>query len=97
MILQAARLDIRPGQEDDFEAAFAVARPLIEAQPGLISVRVERCIETPNRYLFLAEWQTLEDHTVAFPASPEYRQWDALLHHFYDPQPTVEHFVPFGT
>ena len=92
VILQCARLDIRPGFEVEFERAFAQARPLIERQPGLISVRVERCIENPSRYLFLAEWKRLEDHTVDFPASPEYPEWDALLHHLYDPKPVIEHF-----
>ncbi|MCP3291751.1 antibiotic biosynthesis monooxygenase, partial [Aeromonas hydrophila] len=24
--------------------------------------------------------------------SPQYQQWKALLHHFYDPFPTVEHY-----
>ncbi|MCX7063646.1 MAG: antibiotic biosynthesis monooxygenase [Proteobacteria bacterium] len=35
---------------------------------------------------------TLEAHTVGFRSSAEYQQWKALLHHFYDPFPTVLHF-----
>jgi len=35
----------------------------------------------------------LEDHTVGFRGSADYLEWKALLHHFYDPFPTVEHFV----
>ena len=37
-------------------------------------------------------WQTLADHTVGFRGSAEYQTWRRLLHHFYDPFPTVEHF-----
>jgi len=40
----------------------------------------------------LVQWQTLEDHTVGFRGSAPYLEWRALLHHFYDPMPQVEHF-----
>lgn len=33
-----------------------------------------------------------QDHTVGFRQSDEYQEWKRLLHHFYDPFPTVEHF-----
>jgi hypothetical protein len=29
---------------------------------------------------------------VGFRTSPQYQEWKALLHHFYDPFPIVEHF-----
>jgi hypothetical protein len=35
----------------------------------------------------------LEDHTEGFRGSDRYKKWRALLHHFYDPFPTVEHFA----
>ena len=35
MIVEAARLDVRAGQEDAYLAAFAEARPLIEATERL--------------------------------------------------------------
>ena len=92
MILESALLDVKPGQEAAFEAAIAEARPLIAATPGFRSIAVRRCIETPNRYLLLVEWEKLEDHTVGFRQSARYEQWRALLHHFYEPFPTVEHF-----
>lgn len=38
------------------------------------------------------KWETLEDHTVGFRQSKEYREWKEELHHFYDPFLTVEHF-----
>lgn len=38
------------------------------------------------------EWVTLEDHTQGFRGSAQYQEWRALLHHFYDPFPTVEHY-----
>ena len=92
MILESAMLTIRPGQVAAFEAALAEARPLIAASPGFNGIEVRPCIEAPGRYLLLVRWETLEDHTEGFRGSDQYPKWKALLHHFYDPFPTVEHF-----
>jgi len=97
MITEHVILPVIPGREAEFEAAFAEARGIISAMPGFRSLQLSRSIESPNQYLLLVEWETLEDHTVGFRTSPEYRQWRALLHHFYDPFPTVEHFSAIPT
>ena len=93
MILEVAALDIRPGQEAAFEAAFGQAAPVIAASAGYISHRLKRCVEKRNRYLLLVQWETLEHHTQGFRGSAQYQEWKRLLHHFYDPFPTVEHYV----
>jgi heme-degrading monooxygenase HmoA len=92
MITEQAILDVRPGQERDFESDFAGAKALIASMPGFVSLQLHRCIETSNRYLLLVVWQRLEDHTEGFRGSTEYEEWRRLLHHYYDPFPTVEHF-----
>ena len=92
MILEVATLDLKPGQEEAFETAFRQASSIIAGMPGYVSHQLQRCIEHRSRYLLLVNWQTLEDHTVGFRGSPGYQEWKALLHHFYDPFPTVEHF-----
>ena len=94
MILEHAALDVVPGQEAAFELAFAQARGIIASMPGFRSLRLDRGIEHPSRYLLLVEWDRLEDHTVGFRDSPEYQEWRSLLHHFYDPFPVVEHYEP---
>jgi heme-degrading monooxygenase HmoA len=91
-VLEHAMLEVRPGQEQAFEAAFAKAQAIIGASPGYRSHRLEHCVEHPNRYLLLVEWDSFEAHTVGFRGSAPYQEWKALLHHFYDPFPTVLHF-----
>jgi len=93
MILEQAVLDVRPGFEAEFESAFATARSIIESMPGFMSFELQRGLEHPSRYLLLVRWERLEDHTEGFRGSPEYQTWRKLLHHFYDPGPTVEHFA----
>lgn len=94
MILEVATLDVKPGTEADFEKTFAQAQKIIVAMRGYISHELRHCIERESRYLLLVNWQTLEDHTEGFRESAEYQQWRELLHHFYDPFPTVEHYSP---
>ena len=94
MILETAILNVRPGQEAEFEIAMAKARALIVASPGCLAMEVRRCLETPNRYMLLVQWRTLEDHTIGFRQSAPYQEWRSLLHHFYDPPPQVEHYAP---
>jgi len=93
MILEAAMLQIRPGTDAAFEDAFRRASPLIAAIDGYVAHELHRCLEAAGKYLLLVRWETLEDHTVGFRQSPAYAEWRTLLHHFYDPFPTVEHFA----
>lgn len=92
MVLEVAILEIKSGLAQEFEIVFKTASPIIASIPGYISHELQRCIETSNRYILLVRWQTLEDHVVGFRQSEKYEQWRILLHHFYDPFPTVEHY-----
>ena len=91
-VLEVATLNVRAGQAAAFEAAFAQAQRLIAAVPGYRGHELQRCIEHDQQYVLLVRWDSLEAHTVGFRQSPDYQQWRALLHHFYDPFPTVLHY-----
>ena len=93
MVLEHALLHVRPGESPRFEAALAEARPLVAGMPGFRRLSLARCLEQDDVYLLLVEWERLEDHTDGFRGSPEYVRWRALLHHFYEPFPVVEHFT----
>jgi heme-degrading monooxygenase HmoA len=92
MILESAVLDVKPSQTREFEAAFGEAQRIISSSAGYMSHELQRCIEKPNRYLLLVRWRTLQDHTEGFRKSGPYQEWKRLLHHFYEPFPTVEHY-----
>lgn len=92
MILEVAILNVIPNLTADFEASFAKAEKIIASMKGYVSHQLHKCIEDPAKYILLVNWTDLEAHTVGFRGSAEYQEWKALLHHFYDPFPTVEHF-----
>jgi heme-degrading monooxygenase HmoA len=96
MILEVAVLDIKPGLSAEFEAVFQIAKNIIVVMPGYISHELQQCLEKDDRYILLVRWQTLEDHTIGFRQSAPYQEWRALLHHFYDPFPIVEHYKIVG-
>ena len=85
-------MQIRPGQEADFETTFAQASPIIASMPGYIEHELRRSLEVESKYLLLVRWVTLADHMEGFRNSDGYQEWRRLLHPFYDPMPTVEHY-----
>lgn len=92
MIMELAILNVKPGQERAFETAMQEAKTIISAMTGFQGMEVRRCLEDESLYLLQVMWDTLEDHTEGFRGSPDYQRWKALLHHFYDPFPTVLHY-----
>ncbi|MBD2521519.1 antibiotic biosynthesis monooxygenase [Nostoc sp. FACHB-133] len=92
MILEAVILNVKSGLEFDFEATFKKASKIISSMDGYLSHELHKCIEVQGKYLLLVKWESLESHTLGFRNSAEYQEWKKLLHHFYEPFPTVEHF-----
>ncbi|RQP18917.1 MAG: antibiotic biosynthesis monooxygenase [Parapedobacter sp.] len=92
MILETAILNVKPSLKGRFEADFGKAGQYISVTKGYIKHSLSKCVERPDKYLLLVEWETLEDHTIGFRESPQYLEWKQLLHHYYDPFPIVEHY-----
>jgi len=97
MILEVADIRIQPGQQAAFDEAI---------QRGLVSVishakgfkgwKVNKGVESPERYLLMIFWETLEDHTVAFRGGPLFAEWRAMVGPFFASAPVVEHFTLLG-
>jgi heme-degrading monooxygenase HmoA len=93
MILEIADIRIQPGQQAAFEEAIqrAIATVASKAE-GMRGYKVNRCIETRERYILQIFWDTLEDHTVKFRQGPLFTQWRAIIGPFFAQPPHVEHF-----
>ena len=92
MILEVAPLRIRSDMYAEFETAFREAQSIIASMPGYLSHALTRCIDRGDEYRLLERWTSVEPHEVGFRKSPQYQTWKRLLHHFYDPFPTVSHY-----
>ena len=94
MILEIADIRIHPGQQAAFEEAIrkAVTTVAVRAK-GMRGYKVNRGIESPERYVLQIFWDTLEDHTVHFRQGPLFVEWRAIIGPFFASPPAVEHFT----
>lgn len=98
MVLEVAIIEVTPGSEDDFAAAYAKAYPLVASTEGCRGVRMTRGVESPSRFVLLIEWDSVEAHLTNFRDSERFGQWRALIGPYFAAPPLVEHFtdVPGG-
>jgi heme-degrading monooxygenase HmoA len=92
MILEAAAIQVTAGEEAGFEEAMRRAVPVIAGAAGYIGHTLQRCVESPGRYLLLVRWDTLEAHTVNFRGSPAFAEWRAIIGPYFASAPVVEHY-----
>jgi heme-degrading monooxygenase HmoA len=94
MVLEVALLDVT--DPDGFEAAFLSVREVIESTPGCHSVRMTHGIESPNRFVLLVEWDSVEAHETNFRQTERFTTWRAAIGPFFANPPLVEHFTDVG-
>ena len=93
MILEIAEIRIRPGMNAEFDAAIARGLSTVVSRcEGYRSHRVVKGIESPERYMLMIWWETLEAHTETFRGGPLFSQWRAIVSPFFASPPAVEHF-----
>ena len=93
MILELADIRIHPGQNAAFEEAIQRGlKTVITDAAGFQGFKVNRGIESPQRYILQIFWDTLEDHTVGFRQSSAFTTWRAIVGPFFAGAPMVEHF-----
>lgn len=93
MILEVADIRIQPGRQAEFDAAIlrGVEQVIAKAK-GFLGWQVQKGIESPERYLLMIRWATLENHTVDFRESPAFLEWRGIVGPFFAAPPVVEHF-----
>ena len=93
MILELVDIRIHPGQQAVFDEAIKRAvETVISKAKGFQGYKVNKGIESPERYILQIFWATLENHTVDFRQSPAFTEWRAIVGPFFAAPPAVEHF-----
>jgi heme-degrading monooxygenase HmoA len=93
MVLEVALIDVLPGAEEEFAAAYAKGRETLATTPGCRSVRMTRGIESPSRFVLLVEWDSVEAHLENFRATDRFTTWRGLIGQYFAQPPVVEHFL----
>jgi heme-degrading monooxygenase HmoA len=91
MVLEVADIDVRPGDEDQFVAAYRTVRAVLHETPGCRSVRMTRGVESPSRFVLLVEWDSVDAHEQNFRGSERFTQWRAAIGPHFAAPPRVEH------
>ena len=91
MVLEIADIRVRPGSGDDFVAAFQQVRAVLDECPGCRSVRMTHGIESPDRFVLLVEWDSVEAHEQNFRATDRFATWRGAIGPFFAAPPHVEH------
>ena len=93
MILELADIRIQPGQQAAFDEAIKRGvETVISKAKGFQGYKVNKGIESPERYILQIFWATLENHTVDFRQSAAFADWRAIVGPFFAAPPAVEHF-----
>jgi heme-degrading monooxygenase HmoA len=93
MILELADIRIHPGQQAAFDEAIQRGiREVISKAKGYQGYKVNKGIESPERYILQIFWDTLENHMVDFRQSAAFAEWRAIVGPFFAGAPVVEHF-----
>ena len=70
MLVERSELLIKQGSESEFDAAMRERGiPLLNDVPGVVSVRLGRGVENPDKFILLIEWASMDAHT-AFRTAP---------------------------
>ena len=93
MVLEVANIDVLPGREDDFVAAYRGVREMLATTPGCRSVRMTRGVESPSRFVLLVEWDAVEAHEENFRATERFTTWRGAIGPYFAGPPLVEHFA----
>ena len=90
MILELVDIHIQPGQQAAFDEAIQRGvNTVIAKAKGFQGFKINRGIESPERYLLQIFWTTLENHTVDFRESLAFGEWRAIVGPFFAQPPIV--------
>ncbi|HYT09109.1 MAG TPA: antibiotic biosynthesis monooxygenase family protein [Mycobacteriales bacterium] len=96
MVLEVALIEVTPGEEDAFVAAYRRARQEVASAPGCRSVRMTRGVESPSRFVLLVEWDSVEAHERGFRATERFTRWRTEIGPHFAAPPQVEHYADLG-
>jgi heme-degrading monooxygenase HmoA len=93
MVLEVADIRVSPGSEAAFADAYRGAREVLISTPGCRSVRMTQGVESPDRFVLLVEWDSVEAHEQNFRSSDRFATWRGAIGPFFAQPPVVEHFT----
>jgi len=94
MILEIADIRIVAGKQAEFDAAIQHGIETVASKAkGFRGFKVNKGVESPDRYVLMIYWETLENHPVDFREGPLFGVWRSIVGSFFAVPPVVQHFT----
>ncbi|WP_067726923.1 antibiotic biosynthesis monooxygenase family protein [Oceanobacillus damuensis] len=92
MVQEIFMLEVKSGNEEEFEKAFKQATAFMTTAKGYNGAELNRCVEQQNKYLVSVSWNSVEDHVIDFKNTSEFEEMKKILGPFYLSVPKVQHY-----
>jgi len=92
VVTEIVEFTVKPGCESQFEEDMKSAKIIISRAEGFKSMEVMRSIEKPETYRLFVSWDAMENNTVAFRQSPDYKEMGRLFRDQLAQRPAAQHF-----
>ena len=92
MVTELAQFTAQPGMAEALEQGLRAAMAVIQRGVGCRAIRLRRCVEDANIFLYEIEWETLEHHTVTFRGGPLFAEYRAHINGLFVDPVNVRHY-----
>lgn len=93
MIMEIARITLKSDAAEEFLAvATEHGLTIFKEATGCRGMQLRRSIESPNDYVMIVYWETLDNHLVDFRESEGLKLWRELTTPLYAAPTRIENF-----
>lgn len=92
MVVEYIRYAIPPERSAAFEAAYASASAVLDADPHCLGYEVAQGVEEPENYVVRIEWDSVEGHEQGFRRSAGFAAFFADVKPFFAEIREMKHY-----
>lgn len=92
MVTEIARFRAQPGKAEELANGLIEGAAVIKTAEGCQSIKVSRCIEDDQLFIFQIEWVSREYHVDVFRKSPLFAQYRSHIDGLFIEPVDVNHF-----
>ena len=92
MVTEIARFRAQPGKADELANGLLQGAAVIKTAEGCQSIKVSRCIEDEQLFIFQIEWETLAHHVDIFRSGPLFAQYRSHISGLFVEPVDVNHY-----
>lgn len=93
MVLEVVDIRVTPGRAGEFVTAYRSVLDVLITTPGCQRATMNHSVESPNRFVLLVEWDSIEAHVENFRQTERLPRWRAAVTEFFAEAPRMEHML----